>query len=270
MNMKLKAFGLGGLVLIVALSVACGGGGGSDSSGGGGAEPAASAPATSTPAQTGSPAPTGSASIMGTVTFEGDAPTMKALSMAADPDCAKKHTEPVLAEALVLGEGNTMGNIFVRVIGGLPDGSYATPSEPVVMDQRGCRYIPHVMGVMVNQPFKILNSDGVLHNVHSLSSVNSQFNKAMPGSVMESMETFTRVEDMFKIKCDVHPWMEAYVGVVGHPYFDVTAEDGKYEITGLPAGTYEIEVWQEKLKTQTASVTVADGESAAQDFTYSR
>ena len=206
--------------------------------------------------------------VSGTVKFEGTAPKLRALKMDADPGCAKKHSGPVMPEVLVLGDGNTMANIFVRVTG--VGGSHSAPSDPVVMDQNGCQYNPHVMGVMVDQKFLIKNSDGLLHNVHSLPKINQGFNRAMPAAVTEAKYTFDKEELMFKIKCDVHPWMNAWVGVMTHPFFDVTGQDGKFEIKNLPAGTYEIEVWHERLGTKSSSVTVGADDTKTVDFTLSR
>jgi len=207
------------------------------------------------------------ATVQGTVKYDGAVPTLKPVDMAADPACAAKHKTPVESDILVLGSGNTVGNIFVKVKSGLPDKQWPTPKEPVVMDQKGCRYTPHVIGVMVNQPFKVLNSDGILHNVHALPKVNQQFNMAMPASRTEAIEEFAKVEGMFVIKCDVHPWMKAYVEVMSHPFFDVTESDGKFALTDLPAGTYDIEIWHEKLGTQSQKVTVGADETKAIDFT---
>ncbi|WP_413876854.1 hypothetical protein, partial [Albidovulum sp.] len=139
--------------------------------------------------------PLAAQTISGTVTYDGKVPTLKPIAMDADPVCAKKHTPPVVNEMLVLGTGNSMANVLVSVSKGLPAGkSYPTPKEPVVMDQKGCKYIPHVMGIMVNQPFKILNSDGLLHNVHALPKLNKPFNMAMPATRTEALETFTKEE----------------------------------------------------------------------------
>ena len=205
--------------------------------------------------------------ITGTVKFEGTAPKMRVLKMDADPGCAKKHSGPVLSELLVLGDGNTMANIFVRVKS-VP-GSHKTPGDPIVMDQRGCQYKPHVMGVMVGQKFLIKNSDGLLHNVHALPKINKGFNRAMPAAVTEAEYVFDKEELMFKIKCDVHPWMNAYVGVMTHPFYDVTGKDGTFEIAGLPAGSYEVEVWHERLGTKTESVTVGADDAKTLDFSMS-
>jgi plastocyanin len=208
-------------------------------------------------------------SITGTVTFDGKAPALRPLAMEGDPACAKKHSGPVPNEALVLGSGNTMGNILVWVSKGLPAGkTYPAPTTPVVLDQHGCQYVPHVMGIMVGQPYKILNSDGILHNIHTLPKVNASFNQAFPATRKEATTKFDKPEAIFGIKCDVHPWMSAFVGVFTHPFYSVTAADGKFTISGLDPGTYEITAWHEKLGTQTASVTVGANETKTQAFKF--
>ena len=207
-------------------------------------------------------------SITGTVTFAGKVPNLKPLAMDADPVCAKKHAKPVPAEMLVLGNGNTMGNIMVWVSKGLPSGkTWPAPKTPVTLDQKGCVYVPHVMGIMVGQQYRILNSDGVLHNVHTLPKINKSFNKGMPPSLKEATTVFDKPE-VFQIKCDVHPWMSAYVGVFNHPFFSVTSTDGKFTLSGLEPGTYEITAWHERLGTQTASVTVGANDKKTQDFKF--
>ena len=208
-------------------------------------------------------------SITGTITFDGKAPNLKPLSMDADPACAKKHSAPVPSEMLVLGSANAMGNIMVYVSKGLPAGkTWPAPKTPVVLDQRGCVYMPHVMGIMVGQPYRILNSDGILHNVNMLPKVNRGFNKPMPATVKEATVTFDKPEPMFHTKCDVHPWMSAYVGVFTHPFFSVTGKDGKYTISGLDPGTYEITAWHERLAPQTISVTVGANDTKTQNFKF--
>ncbi|HKQ98286.1 MAG TPA: carboxypeptidase regulatory-like domain-containing protein [Candidatus Polarisedimenticolia bacterium] len=207
--------------------------------------------------------------ISGTVTYEGKVPNLKPIAMDADPSCAKKHTGPVPSDVLVLGDGNTMANILVRVVGGLPAGkTWPAPTTPAVMDQNGCHYQPHVLGIQVGQPFKILNSDGILHNVHSLPKINKPFNMAMPGNRTEASTTFDKAENIFPVKCDVHPWMSAFIAVLTNPFYAVTAKDGKFSIPNLDPGTYEVEAWHEKLGTQKMSVTVgADTKPIAFKFT---
>jgi plastocyanin len=207
--------------------------------------------------------------ITGTVTFDGKPPALRPIAMDAEPVCAKKHSGPVPNEMLVLGNGNTMANIMVWVSKGLAPGkTWPVPKTPVTIDQTGCMYKPHVMGIMVGQTYQILNSDGILHNIHTLPKVNPQFNKGMPATVKEATTVFQKPEDVFHIKCDVHPWMSAYVAVFTHPFFSVTSTDGKFTISGLDPGTYEITAWHEKLGTQTASVTVGASDTKTQNFKF--
>jgi plastocyanin len=205
--------------------------------------------------------------VTGTVTYTGKIPTLKPIDMAADPACAAKHAgAPQPSDVLVLGPGNTMANVMVRVKSPVT-GAAAAPATPVVIDQKGCHYSPHVVGVMVGQKLQLKNSDGLLHNVHALPKVNTPFNMAMPANRTEADTTFGKEEGMFMVKCDVHGWMTAYVGVFSNPYFAVTGPDGKFTINGLPPGTYEIEAWHEKLGTRTATVTVAAAPAKA-DFAF--
>src|SRR5688572_2168407 len=154
-------------------------------------------------------------SIAGTITFDGKAPALKPLAMDADPACAKMHAgKPAPNEMLVLGSGNTMGNILVWVSKGLPAGkSWPAPKTPVVLNQDGCVYKPRITGIMVGQPYRILNSDGILHNIHTLPKINPAFNRGQPATVKEMTTSFPKPEAMLQVKCDVHPWMIAYIGV---------------------------------------------------------
>ena len=209
------------------------------------------------------------ATITGTVTFDGKAPALRPIAMDADPVCAGKHSGPVANEMLVLGNGNTMGNILVWVSKGLPAGkTWPAPKNPAVMDQNGCMYKPHVAGIMVGQTYRILNSDGVLHNIHTLPKINPAFNKGMPPTLKEATTVFEKPEEVFHIKCDVHPWMSAYLAVFTHPFFSATNTDGKFTISGLDPGTYEITAWHERLGTQTATVTVGASDTKTQNFKF--
>jgi plastocyanin len=207
--------------------------------------------------------------VTGTVTFDGKPPALRPIDMAAEPVCAKKHSGPAPNEALILGSGNTMGNIMVFVSKGLPAGkTYPAPATPVTLNQDGCVYKPHVMGIMVGQAYKILNSDGILHNIHTLPKVNAAFNRGQPATVKEMSTNFAKAEDVFQVKCDVHPWMSAYIGVFTHPFFATTGSDGKFTISGLDPGTYEITAWHERLGVQKATVTVAANETKTQAFKF--
>jgi plastocyanin len=207
--------------------------------------------------------------ITGTVVFDGKAPALRPIAMDAEPVCAKKHSGPAPNEALVLGGGNTMGNIMVYVSKGLPAGkTYPAPQTQVTINQDGCVYKPHVLGIVVGQEAKILNSDGILHNIHTLPKVNTSFNRGQPATVKEMTTNFPKAEDVFQVKCDVHPWMSAYIGVFSHPFFSVTGADGKFTISGLDPGTYEITAWHERLGVQKATVTVAANETKTQPFKF--
>jgi plastocyanin len=207
--------------------------------------------------------------VRGTVIFEGDPPRLPTVSMDSDPSCLKKHSGPVVARVLVLGEGNTLANVFVQVKNA-PANDDPVPSEPVVIDQVGCLYEPRVVGVRTGQTLLVKNSDGILHNVRGQPEANKAFNIGMPGMIREQTMTFNKPEPLFPVKCDVHPWMQAFVAVMSHPYFAVTGKDGTFTLSGLPAGSYEIEAWHERLGTQTRTVKVPASGAATADFSFAR
>ena len=207
-------------------------------------------------------------SITGTITFEGKAPKMKPLKVDADPICVANNEIAPKKEWLILDENKGVKNMLVFITEGL-NIDYSPPEEPVVIDQKGCIYSPHVLGIMAGQQLDILNNDGTLHNIHALPKVNKEFNKAQPRSKKKLSVKFEKPEAPFKIKCDVHPWMGAYIGVFDHPCFSVSGDDGTYIISDLKPGEYVIEAWHEKLGSQTANVTVSDS-AAHQDFTFKK
>lgn len=210
-------------------------------------------------------------SVTGTVTYTGEVPKLPPVDMSADPACAAMHGDnPPVNEVLVLGDGQTMGNILVRVTKGLPDKEYPAPSEPAILTQEGCQYKPRVFVLHPKQTLKILNPDGILHNVHGMPEENTPFNKAMPATLKEIEVTLPKIEDPFEIKCDIHRWMHSFCAVLDHPFYDVTETDGVYTIEGLEPGEYEITAWHERLPAQTATVTIADDTPVNQDFTFER
>ncbi len=205
--------------------------------------------------------------ISGTVSFTGDAPARRTLKMAADPACDAANPSGRLGEVMVVKDGK-LANVFVYIKEGLGDQAFETPKAPVVLDQVGCMYTPRVIGAQVGQTIEIRNSDATLHNVHSLPKNSKQFNQAMPIKDSKIKKKFTAAEVMIRIKCDVHPWMAAYVGVLEHPFFAVSSEDGSFSIANVPAGTYTVEAWHERLGVKSGSVTVADDGSATVDFSF--
>jgi plastocyanin len=225
--------------------------------------PAATAAASAAPAGGGA---AGGASVAGKISFEGTPPAPEKIKTSADPKCQALHPTG-LERQTIDTSGGGLKDVFVYVKSGLP-GSYPAPSEPVLLDQHGCMYSPHIVTVQAGQPLKIRNSDDTLHNIHPRPAVNQEFNIGQPRQGMESTKTFDKPEVMIPVGCDVHPWMRAYIAVLNHPFYAVTKEDGTYEIKGLPPGEYEIEAWHEKLKNQTQKITVKDGEKAKADFAY--
>ena len=206
-------------------------------------------------------------SISGTVSFDGKGPKKKKLKMDADPVCGKSHQTPVYRQDFVMDDNNNLANVIVYLEN--IDYKGSVTKTQAILDQKGCVYTPHVMGVMKGQEILIKNSDATLHNIHGLPKVNTEFNFAMPKVLKEKKMTLVKSEEAFKVKCDVHPWMSAYVQVFDHPYFAVTSKDGSYKIDNIPAGKYEVVAWQEKFKDKTVShqVTVSEGNSK-QDFTF--
>jgi hypothetical protein len=186
--------------------------------------------------------------------------------MDSDPKCASQHTEPVLSQAMVVNDKGQMQWVFVRVKSGL-SGTFPAPATPAVLDQHGCMYVPHVMGVMVNQPVAILNSDATLHNVNVKPTANKGFNMGMPVKGMKIEQKFSKPELGIPFKCDVHPWMGATLHVVDNPFFAVSDVEGRFEIKGLPPGTYTLEAVHEsaKVPARTFQVTVKADTSVRAD-----
>jgi hypothetical protein len=252
------------LLGIVALSVACGG----QDAGSGDAAPGDTAGAAGAGGAAASTGPTGTAVVNGTIAFTGTPPANPTIDMSEEAECAAKYTAPPVDSQYVVGDGK-LGNVFVYVKSGLPAGAtWAPPSEPVVIDQQGCIYHPRVFGIQVGQPLEIRNSDPLLHNIKAVPTANRGFNISQPSAGMKTTRTFNTAEVMVPLECNVHGWMNAHVGVVPHPFYATTTADGRFEIRGLPAGTYTIEAWHEKLGTQTMDVTVGDGETKTADFSF--
>jgi plastocyanin/predicted small lipoprotein YifL len=233
--------------------------------GGGGERPEAAQAGPAADAQRVDPVTAGS--VTGRVVFAGTPPENPLVKMSGDPMCIKANAGGLRFENYVVTDGG-LDNVFVYVKDGLGNYQFDAPTAPAKLDQQGCRYVPHVLGVRVGQPIEISNSDATTHNVHSLPDVNREFNFAQYQQGQKNLQTFTTAEVMVPFKCDLHGWMHAYIGVVEHPFFAVTTGGGQFELKGLPPGTYTIEAWHEKAGTQTQQVTIGASESKAIGFTF--
>lgn len=210
--------------------------------------------------------PTTASTLTGRVTFAGAAPASTPIDVTSDRVCADQNPNGITSEDIVV-DGGALENVFVYVKDGFGNYYFDVPADGVTLDQRGCRYVPHVLGVRVGQPLTITNSDDAPHNVHMLGSANPRFNKGQALKNMADTKVFVKREVMIPVKCDIHPWMHAFLGVIDHPYFAVTRDGGRFELTNLPPGTYTIEAWHEKLGTETQQVTLGPKESKEITFT---
>ena len=201
--------------------------------------------------------------------LDGTMPPMPMIKMNADRKCLAMHKEPVYSQRVIINGSGMLENVFVYVKEGLGSRTFPAPKTPVVLEQHECMYEPHVLGIMTGQPLEIINRDPVLHNIHALPKTNRPFNVAQPRQGMSTVKSFSHVEVMVPVKCEVHSWMNAYIGVLDHPFFAVSDSDGACEIKGLPPGSYLISAWHEKFGFQAHSVTLASGETKNVEFRFS-
>ncbi len=205
-------------------------------------------------------------SITGKVVFRGTPPVPGRLQVKGDPACVESGT--ATAEDLLVHDG-LVENAFVYVKEGLGDRVFELPKAPVTIDQRACRYIPHVLGAQTGQEIFFLNSDATLHNVHTQPKLSSAVNFGMGVKGSKRSIRINKSEVMVSVKCDVHPWMRVYIGVLDHPYFAVTDPNGAFRIENLPPGTYTLEAWHERFGQQEAKATLAEKGTAEIEFAFS-
>lgn len=215
----------------------------------------------------GDPATAGS--ISGEIHFSGHKPAMHLVDMSDDPACVHAHHGRQYEQSIVLGPRDGLANVFVYVEKGLEGKTFEAPSTPVVIDQTGCWFVPRVLGVQVGQPIKIINSDPVTHNIHPQAEINRAWNHSQGPGDPPIERRFTRPEIMIPVKCNIHSWMHAWIGVLPYPYFAVSNDKGSFFIPDLPPGTYTIAAWQEKLGTQRQTITIAPGQKANLSFKFS-
>jgi|SRR5579863_1373846 len=210
---------------------------------------------------------TGGATVRGVVKFEGTVPKPKLISMAADPSCAQQHSVAVFSQDVMTDAKGDLQNVIVFVSEGLGDRTFDPPSQPVVIEQKGCLYQPHVLAVRANQTLQVVNDDPTSHNIHPTPANNREWNKAEPpGTSLQ--DSFAREEIAIPVKCNVHPWMRGYIAVFKHPYFAVTGQDGSFDLSSLPPGTYTIKAWHEKFGTSTQTVTIGANETKEISFVF--
>jgi hypothetical protein len=207
------------------------------------------------------------ATLTGTVTFTGTPPAMKPLPLAGVPQCAALHSGPVLSGDALVHDGK-VENAFVWIKDGLGDRVFAPPETPVTIDQAGCIYKPHVAGAQVCQPIEFLNSDAMLHNVHGTPTQSPPWNFGMSRQGGRQTIRIEKPEVMVPVRCDVHPWMQAFIGVVAHPYFQVTGADGRFRLADLPPGDYVVAAWHERFGTREARVSVGARETKDVELGY--
>ena len=254
MRLSRLRFYLASVVTAVAVSAACGSG-----------APAPAAQAPPPDAKRVDEAKTGT--VSGRVTYDGAVPENAPIKLESDPACVSARPEGLKPDAILVSNGG-LDNVFVYVKDGLGNYYFDAPTAAVTLDQKGCTYSPHVFGVRTGQPVDIVNSDATLHNVSAEAHANQGFNLGQPIQGQKNTKVFTAPEVMVHLKCNVHSWMSAYIGVLSHPYFAVTSSGGAFELKDLPAGTYTIEAWHEKLGTQTQSVTLGDKETKTINFAF--
>ncbi|HEV2494939.1 MAG TPA: carboxypeptidase regulatory-like domain-containing protein [Terriglobia bacterium] len=210
----------------------------------------------------------GASQITGRVAFQGTKPKLEPIDMSKDPVCEAKHKgPPAYPEDGEVNPNGTLPNVFVYVKAGAT-GSWKPPAQPVVLDQRGCVYHPHVLGIMVGQELEVVSSDATTHNVHPMPKHNKEWNQSQPPGAAPLTWRFTRPEVMIPVKCNQHPWMKAYIGVTSNPFYAVSGRDGTYTIRGLPPGEYTIEALTATFGTREQKVSVAAGGTATADFAF--
>ncbi len=206
--------------------------------------------------------------ISGRVVFNGKAPVMPVIDLSSNPQCERQHHAPQKAETVVVNANKTLRNVFVWIKDGLPRARWTPPAEPAKLDQIGCVYEPHVLGIMEGQQLEILNNDPVNHNVHAECQVNAAWNESQAPRAEHKFKRFESEEVLFPVTCSVHPWMRSYIGVSPHPFFAVTGADGSFTLKGVPPGTYTIEAVHEKYGRKEGRLTLAPNGNAVLDFTY--
>jgi len=212
--------------------------------------------------------PATAGTITGTVTFEGTLPTFHAIDMSAEPACVQANPKPVVPPIVVLGPRDALADTVVYIKSGLGTYRYDRPTDPAVLDQKGCMYVPRVVAFRTHQPLEIKNTDPITHNVHPMPRDNKSWNRSLPEGAPPFVTNFPHQELAIPVACNIHPWMRAFLFVFDNPYYDVTTKAGTFELKNLPPGTYTIEAWHERFDTLDQTVTIAAKESKSISFKF--
>lgn len=207
------------------------------------------------------------ATLQGTVSFAGEVPRFPPVNMSAEPDCVRLHQGRVPSDRVVVNDGKVQ-HALVWISKGLEGKRFPVRQDVVNLDQDGCIYKPHVVAVQVDQALNITNSDETTHNVHPLPRENREWNKSQTSGAPAIDYKFPRAERKIAVKCNIHPWMQAYIHVIEHPYFAVTNADGSFEIGNLPPGSYTLQAIHEVFGEQESEITVGASESQQVDFAF--
>jgi plastocyanin len=207
-------------------------------------------------------------SISGSVTFTGISPKAKPFDLSKQPECVKMHaSNPLIPESVVVGPGNSLGNVVVYISGGAPDANSSAPIERALFDQQGCHYATHVLPLRVGQEVAISNSDPFPHNIHPMARLNREWNKLQPPNTPAFYYSYDQPE-FIPVKCNIHPWMQGYFVVLKTKYAVVTGLDGRFSLPNLPPGHYSVTAWHEVYGTQTQEVSIGGGETQTITFTF--
>jgi hypothetical protein len=212
--------------------------------------------------------PATAGSISGSIHFTGKRAARKLIDMSSDPACVEAHKGKAYDESLVVSRNGSLGNAFIYIEKGLEGKTFEPPTTPAVIDQRGCWFRPRITGIQTGQPLQVVNSDPVTHNIHPMAMVNREWNHSQGPGDPPLNRKFLKPEIMIKVKCNIHSWMHAFIGVVDNPYFAVSKDDGSFEIKNLPPGTYTLAVWQENLGTQEQQITIDPSGNTVTKFTF--
>ena len=206
--------------------------------------------------------------LKGSVRFTGKKPPRKLIDMSEDPACVEAHHGKAYEESVVVNPNHTLSNVFIYIKSGLEGKQFEVPAAPVTIDQRGCWFHPRVLGIQVGQRLEVTNSDPVTHNIHPLAQINREWNHSQGQGDPPLARKFIKPEIMIRVKCNIHSWMHAFIGVVDHPYFAVTGADGSFTIPNVPPGEYVVEAWLETLGAKEQKVIVTPSGKIDANFTF--